>query len=566
MSCITLILTTLLLGSIADAQTDYRDDFLSSFLTIPGVQPGRMGLSDFVVRGGDPDQNLVLLDGIPVYSPVHLSGTLAACPGAGIYGTGFYDQFFPARFGGQASSVLYLNSADGDIHRLSGELGTDLLTGSFKLAFPLRKNRTALSINAGISNPYNYWSKTLADCGYLNDDLSVKLSHFVSERDRISLMYSRGDDRVIDKEEASSTRISRSGWTNSCAYLAWTHRDSSFFDADMSISYSAYDYLSSSADGNYVYNNGIHDLRLKTLFDLKLSGRNRFSWGGELARYSFTPERIQSPGSDYGGAQFGLELAAWGEFLCAIGEHVYFDGGLRLDYFNVSWVPYPTVQPRVSLAYKPDSQFIVKAGYSRMTQNLRRLDAFDKMFPIKVWLPVNKTIKPLIADHFNVNLEWSFARGWKLTVDAFLKAMQNTLSYRPGALITGYISDWTEKVYMSDDLSRGVEMSISRNIGKARGTVSYVLSKTDRQLYDRRHMLKLDAAYYFNDSFRIYANSFLASANSVLPALLELELGASARPRKGKDLFSLSVSLWDGIYFSNGSPLVVPSISYVLRF
>ena len=201
-----------------------------------------------------------------------------------------------------------------------------------------------------------------------------------------------------------------------------------------------------------------------------------------------------------------------------------------------------------------------------MTQNLRRLDAFDKMFPIKVWLPVNKTIKPLIADHFNVNLEWSFARGWKLTVDAFLKAMQNTLSYRPGALITGYISDWTEKVYMSDDLSRGVEMSISRNIGKARGTVSYVLSKTDRQLYDRRHMLKLDAAYYFNDSFRIYANSFLASANSVLPALLELELGASARPRKGKDLFSLSVSLWDGIYFSKGSPLVVPSMSYILRF
>ena len=306
MSCITLILTTLLLGSIADAQTDYRDDFLSSFLTIPGVQPGRMGLSDFVVRGGDPDQNLVLLDGIPVYSPVHLSGTLAACPGTGLYGTGFYDQFFPARFGGQASSVLYLNSADGDLHRLSGELGTDLLTGSFKLAFPLRKNRTALSINAGISNPYNYWSKTLADCGYLNDDLSVKLSHFVSERDRISLMYSRGDDRVIDKEEASPARISRSGWTNSCAYLAWTHRDSSFFDADMSISYSAYDCLSSSADGNYVYNNGIHDLRLKTLFDLKLSGRNRFSWGGELARYSFTPERIQSPGGDYGGAQFGL--------------------------------------------------------------------------------------------------------------------------------------------------------------------------------------------------------------------------------------------------------------------
>ena len=79
-------------------------------------------------------------------------------------------------------------------------------------------------------------------------------------------------------------------------------------------------------------------------------------------------------------------------------------------------------------------------------------------------------------------------------------------------------------------------------------------------------MLKLDAAYYFNDSFRIYANSFLASANSVLPALLELELGASARPRKGMDLFSLSVSLWDGIYFSKGSPLVVPSISYVLRF
>lgn len=462
--------------------------------------------------------------------------------------------------------MLYLNSADGDLHRLSGELGTDLLTGSFKLAFPLRKNRTALSINAGISNPYNYWSKTLADCGYLNDDLSVKLSHFVSERDKISLMYSRGDDRVIDKEEASPARISQSGWTNSCAYLAWTHRDSSFFDADMSFSYSAYDYLSSSADGNYVYNNGIHDLRLKTLFDLKLSGRNRFSWGGELARYSFTPERIQSPDSDNGGAQFGLELAAWGEFLCAIGEHVYFDGGLRLDYFNVSWVPYPSVQPRISLAYKPDSQFIVKAGYSRMTQNLRRLDAFDKMFPIKVWLPVNKTIKPLIADHFNVNLEWSFARGWKLTVDAFLKAMQNTLSYRPGALITGYISDWTEKVYMSDDLSRGVEMSISRNIGKARGTVSYVLSKTDRQLYDRRHMLKLDAAYYFNDSFRIYANSFLASANSVLPDLLELELGASASPRKGMDLFSLSVSLWDGIYFSNGSPLVVPSISYVLRF
>ena len=69
----TLILTTLLLGSIADAQTDYRDDRLSSFLTIPGVQPGRMGLSDFVVRGGDPDQNLVLLDGIPVYlSLIHI--------------------------------------------------------------------------------------------------------------------------------------------------------------------------------------------------------------------------------------------------------------------------------------------------------------------------------------------------------------------------------------------------------------------------------------------------------------------------------------------------------------
>lgn len=524
-------------------------DLIKTIQLLPGVQSGTEGSSGMYVRGGGPDQNLILIDGVPVYNANHLFGFFSVFNTDAINSVKLIKGGFPAEYGGRLSSVLDIRMKEGNSKKITGEGGVGIIASRLTLEGPIVKDKTSFMIS-GRRTYIDLLTRPMiravddADLGYFFYDANAKINHKFSDRSRLYLSGYFGRDRFFVKDKYSySTGSSdiyreefyaRLQWGNSIGALRWNYIFNPRLFSNTTITYSNYGFnVMSKNESRYIENgekktslsqieylSGISDWSGRFDFNYVPNPDHYIKFGGGYIYHTFKPgvNRYRER-SDYGQADtlFGSSKIYAHEFFSFIEddykltEALKVNAGIHFSGFNVENKTYLSLQPRVSARYLINDRTSVKASYASMSQYLHLLSNVGIGLPTDLWVPPTANIKPQQAHQIAAGVAHQPYVGYDVSVEAYYKKMNHLIEYKDGASFMGNARDWQTKVETGKGWSYGVEVMIEKKEGKTTGWIGYTLSWTDRQFealnfgkifpykYDRRHDISLVVTHKFND-------------------------------------------------------------------
>jgi len=529
-------------------------DVLKALQKIPGVQGGGEGFTGLYVRGGGPDENLIMLDGSPIYNVDHLLGLFSVFQTEAVKKVTLYKGSFPARYGGRISSIVDIRTNDGNLKGHSGSFTLGLLNSRLHLEGPIVSDRLSYSLSArGFNTVYLIPLIRMLygpDFGasYYFYDINGKLSWRLSDRDRFFLGAYSGADRINYTDDGSAystdnfTRDeARVRWGNDVVHLRWSHVFSSRLFSNTTVAFNRYRMLLNTEstdrtrldDGTWIrdrydvsYNSGIRDWSVRTDLDWHPSPTRILRFGGEYVYHTFRPETLTAIEEtiDADGetdkqyykfsskdAYNGHELSAYGEYEFALPWNLTLDPGLRATLFAVEGRSYFSLQPRVNLKYEVPGieSLTLKGGYSRMAQYVHLLSSLQISMPTDLWVPITKKIRPVTSDQVSAGIYYDGLPGWELSLEGYLKWMNHILEYADGSVIIGGGSNWEDRVEMGRGRARGLELLAQKNSGRLTGWLAYTLAKSERRFpdgsinlgrwfpykYDRRHCFNANLSY-----------------------------------------------------------------------
>ncbi len=526
-------------------------DVLKTLQLLPGVQSGAEGMSGLYVRGGSPDQNLLLLDGAPVYNASHLFGFFSVFNANAIKNVQLTKAGFPARYGGRLSSVLEVDMKDGNMKTFEGEGSVGLIASQLTLQGPLRKDRTSFIVSARrtyIDLLIRPFLPSNNKGGYHFYDLNAKLNHIFSPNSRVFLNVYGGDDRFwsdIEEEDTGDNYREKDaiaanfGWGNITSTLRWNYLFSNQLFGNLTAIYSRYQ-LSTAVDHRSTttldgeretdtlrlrYRSGIRDWGLKLDFDYIPNPAHYIRFGGSSTLHTYSPGAAQIKVNPADGAPEDTTLAAqitdaleyslYGEDDVRLTDRLKANVGLHTSGFLVNDEFYTSLQPRVSTRYLLPSDWAVKASYALMRQYIHLLSNSTVGLPTDLWLPATERVRPQWSRQFGVGLARQFKDQYEFSLEGYYKTMTNLIEYREGASFLvgfGENEDWQDKVEIGRGWSYGTELFVQKKRGRTTGWIGYTLSWTKRRFdrlnqgrtfpyrYDRRHDLALVLSYQLTPS------------------------------------------------------------------
>ena len=516
-------------------------DLIKTLQLMPGIQSGVEGFSGIYVRGGGPDENLIMLDGVAIYNVSHMFGLFSAFTPEAVKKVTVYTGAFPARYGGRVSSVIDVRTNDGNQNEFKGSVSVGLLTDKIHLEGPLGDGRTTFSASARAMHTFLV-SPVLAlldnKLNYLFYDLNGKLCHRFSDNDKLSFSIYNGKDKFIytDIEKNKAEYDINAAYGNTVLSLNHTHVFGNRLFSDFMVAWNNYGMnLSQSVDNRYFsYSSGIRDLIVKDSFDWALSGSNRLNFGAEYVFHHFMPESSvisipDSPENRYSGQVVGCHEASLfiSDYLSS--DIFTVEAGARLTWFLVQGKGRLNLQPRLSLCYLPKDDLSFKAAYSRMNQYVHQLASGDLSLPSDLWVPVTKNLEPEVSDIYSVGAYYTGLGKWEFSVETYWKSLHNVIDYVDGRLTMQANNGWESNVAMGDGRSYGVEFSVRRTAGKTTGSLSYTLSRSERIFpdgsinngewfpfqYDRRHSVTASLTHRFNENIDFGALWVFNSGNCI---------------------------------------------------
>ena len=517
-------------------------DVLKTLQLLPGVQSGAEGMSGLYVRGGSPDQNLLLLDGAPVYNASHLFGFFSIFNANAIKNVQLTKAGFPARYGGRLSSVLEVDMKDGNMKTFEGEGSVGLIASQLTWQGPLRKDRTSFIVSARrtyIDLLIRPFLRSNNKGGYHFYDLNAKLNHIFSPYSRVFLNVYGGDDRfwsdIEDRDIGDNYReedalAANFGWGNITSTLRWNYLFSNQLFGNLTAIYSRYQ-LSTAVDHRSTttlnreretdtlrlrYRSGIRDWGLKLDFDYIPNPTHYIRFGGSSTLHTYSPGATQIKVNPADGAPEDTTLAAqitdaleyslYGEDDVHLTDRLKANVGLHSSGFLVNDEFYTSVQPRVSTRYLLPSDWAVKASYALMRQYIHLLSNSTVGLPTDLWLPATERVRPQWSRQFGVGLARQLKDQYEFSLEGYYKTMTNLIEYREGAsFLLGFdeSEDWQDRVEIGQGWSYGAELFVQKKRGRTTGWIGYTLSWTKRRFdrlnqghtfpyrYDRRHDLAL---------------------------------------------------------------------------
>ncbi|MCD4794887.1 MAG: TonB-dependent receptor [Bacteroidales bacterium] len=553
-------------------------DVLKAIQLLPGIQSGTEGTSGFYVRGGGPDQNLILIDGVPVYNANHLFGFFSIFNADAISDVSITKGGFPARYGGRLSSVLDIRMKEGNIKKISGTASIGLISSKFMLEGPIIKDKTSFLISARrtyidiLSWPIQkiYMNKqeegTKSRSGYYFWDINAKVNHKFSDKDRIYLSVYTGKDKAYANiedawEEYKDEFKSNLNWGNITSAFRWNHILGKKLFSNVILSYSRYKFgiemSEKSTNTNtdefeefaFGYSSGIEDYAGKIDFDYNPSPNHNIKFGANYIYHTFSPG-IQAMKFDsneenlhidttFGNSNiYASEYSVYVEDEISIFKNFKANIGFHYSGFYVSDTLYQSYQPRISARYLITPKWSVKAAYTEMAQYLHLLTNTSIGMPTDLWIPVTDNIKPQKSTQYAFGSAYSI-NGYDISIEAYYKTMSNMIEYKEGASFFGGFGEegeservWENKIETDGKgTSYGIELLIKKNVGKTTGWIGYTLSKTDRQFsnisfgewypytYDRRHDIGIVITHKFNDRIDIGATWVFGTGNATTLAL-----------------------------------------------
>jgi hypothetical protein len=558
-------------------------DILKALQLLPGVKAGTEGTSGMYVRGGGPDENLFLLDGVPLYNVNHLGGFFSVFNADAVKNVTFYKGSFPARFSGRLSSVVDIRMKDGDNKKLHGNVSVGIISSKFNLEGPVFDDKTTFNISARRT----YFDLLLQpilkltaaqqgvenmSAGYYFYDVNAKISHKFSDKDRLYVSAYMGDDAVysnvrqnyMNYQSTTSSDWMKMDmkWGNAIAALRWNHIINNKLFMNTTATYTRYRYfVSIGTESEFKspaqqthntttlgYNSGIEDLSAKVDFDYSPTPNHDIKFGGNITNHTFRPgvqvfkmveeqnNTTQKMDTTIGDKNVNSnELIMYAEDNISLGSFVKANIGLNFSNYLVQGKFYPSFQPRLSANILLSDKLSLKLGYAYMNQYIHLLSSNNISLPTDLWVPVTKRIDPMNSHQVSAGVFYELLNIADLSVEGYYKSMNNLIEYKDGASFMGSSTGWEDKVSMGRGWGYGVEFLAQRSFGKTTGWVGYTWSKSERLFdrtgeilnngivfpakYDRRHDISIVVSHKFSARFDLAGTWVFSTGNAATLAL-----------------------------------------------
>lgn len=514
-------------------------DVLKALQLLPGVQSGTEGTAGLYVRGGNPDENLLLLDGVPVYNVNHMFGLFSVFNPDAIKNVTLYKGSFPARYAGRLSSVVDVRMKDGDMYKWHGNASIGLISSKLNIEGPIVKGKTSLNIsarrtysdillNAAIKGS-RFVQRELdldgAGLGYYFDDLNVKLNHKFSDNDRLYVSWYNGNDDIFfhlkDKEMQQYTMKTNFGWKwgNMVGTARWNHVINPQLFMDVSANYTQYrhnmgirlkeEFPQEKTMEQIELNlkSGIFDETVRADFHWSPTAQHEIRFGGVATHHLFRPEILaldvitrepkeeggepieEKQNDRYGQTETSShESQLYIEDNMSLGDVVKVNAGMNFSFFNVNGRSYFSPEPRLSSRILLSDNLSIKAGYAYMSQYVHLLSNNSLSLPTDLWVPVTENILPEKSHQIALGTFYSIDDICDLSIEGYYKHSDNLLEYKEGVSFMLGSMDWQEKVAMGRGWSYGIELMAQRSVGRLNGWIAYTWSRTRRQ-FDRPGMV-----------------------------------------------------------------------------
>ncbi|MEM7374128.1 MAG: TonB-dependent receptor plug domain-containing protein [Bacteroidota bacterium] len=555
-------------------------DILKVMQLMPGVQGGNEGNAGLYVRGGGADQNLILLDGVPIYNPSHLFGFLSNFNSDAISHIDLIKGGFPAQYGGRLSSILDVRLKDGNMNTFKGVANLGLLSSKITLEGPFKNKKASYVASARYSYPdiflrpisrlatqYSTDELSIYDVfGYQFYDVSGKINYRPNDNNRIQLSVFHGQDRGVQKGflayQSRLTSLSQEqnsrqqfGWSNTIGSLQWHHIYSPRWSSNVttyvnryrldnqsevnerieeggsSLQISQFQSFASriqdvAAKADFFWNAAKqHDIRLgvQGIYHEFLVGRERFMSQLDMNNQDTVITQPLIP---------AVEPSAYIEDVWNPSRRLHIRLGVHATAFLVRQTEYYSLQPRVAIRWKQNDRWSLKASWANMTQYLHMLTNSGVGLPTDLWVPPTEAILPQQSWQAAIGTAWKVDQHWMFSMEGYYKYLSNTLEYKEGTNFVEVSESWESQVTQGQGWSYGIEALLRRTNGILTGWLGYTLSWAERQSdelnfgetypykFDRRHDIGLAVMYQWRKHIHLSANWAFGSGNvTTLPSL-----------------------------------------------
>ncbi|MES2800705.1 MAG: TonB-dependent receptor [Bacteroidota bacterium] len=542
-------------------------DLIKIIQLLPGVSSVSEGGQGFYVRGGGPDQNLVLVDEAVVYNAAHLFGFFSVFNADAVKGVTLTKGGIPANFGGRMSSVLEVNMKEGNLKEFHVKGGIGLIASRLTVEGPLKKDRGSFIVSARrtyldlIMKAAIPDSSPFAGTSYYFYDLNAKLNYKITDKDRIYLSGYYGKDvfNFDNKEDGFNMNMP---WGNAVASLRWNHLFSNKLFMNVTGTFTDYRFSFGSTQDEFslLLKSGIQDYGAKVDFSYYPNARHKIKWGADYTYHIFTPSsvsaKVDTTVFDTGNSQklYSHETGAYFLDEFDVTENFKINAGLRYSTYtqvgaftryikgdlsspdtSITYGKgdvvqfYHGLEPRLSMRYLLKDNSAIKGGFSYNYQYVHLASFSAVSLPTDIWYPATDKAKPQIGWQASLGYFRNFLNDMlETSVEVYYKGMNNLIEFREGAIPGDQINDNVDNLMtFGKGWSYGLELFVRKTRGKFTGWVGYTIAKTERKFpelnngnpypakYDRRHDLSIVASYKLNDHW-VFGGSFIFATGNTL--------------------------------------------------
>lgn len=522
-------------------------DVMKTMQFLPGVSQGTEGSSGIYVRGGDPGQNLVLVDGVPVYNFYHIFGFFSTISSEAVSQMQLYKGGVSGRYEGRLSSVINVNLKEGSQNQSKGRFSLSPIAGTFYLEGPVKKDKASFIFTGrrtwldALSALANMQGNNKA--GFNFHDVSGKVNYDLTDNQTLNFSIYHSRDKFFDRYRSTDLNTDFGfKWHNTLLNVNHDWKISSILQLNSAISSSDFVFQrteSTTSNGETDYrkiNTTVRDFTAKSKVNGLIGKYHSLSAGLELTQRVFDPgvsmsfsNQSQVIDNSYGEQTHMMSVFAEDfiqlnrlELLASVRQTLYTpETGSFLD-----------LQPHALVRYRFSDHLALKATFDHTTQYLHLLTSTQLGQPTDIWVPATQEAPPSRSEQYMIGTEYNTVNeAFSLSVEAYWKTMEGLIEYKDGAsFIYGDQENWEDKVVIGAGKSYGIEVLMSKNKGWLTGWLAYTISRTNRLFnelnsgspfpfkYDRTHVADVVAMYALSDQSSLSATfSYRTGSTLTLP-------------------------------------------------